>query len=67
MPSIFAAVTTSLGKGRDVGARHQALGSDAIRSGEGRIETGKGGEPGQARGKRETGSGKRDIRDGIRK
>ena len=43
MPSNFAAVTTSLGKGRDVGARHQALGSDAIRSGEGKRETGKEG------------------------
>ena len=43
MPSNFAAVTTSLGKGRDVGARHQALGSGAIRSGEERKEMGKEG------------------------
>ena len=42
MPSNFAAVTTSLGKGRDVGARHQALGSGAIRSGRRRRETGEG-------------------------
>ena len=60
MPSNFAAVTTSLGKGRDVGARHQALGSDAIRSGERRRETGKRGEPGQARG-----NGRRDRENGT--
>ena len=56
MPSNFAAVTTSLGKGRDVGARHQALGSGAIRSGKRRRETEEG-RAGIGSGKRETGSG----------
>ena len=36
VPSNFAAVTTSPRKGGDVGARHEALGSDAMRSGEGK-------------------------------
>ena len=63
MPSNFAAVTTSPRKGRDVGARHEALGSDAMRSGKGigrrsgrdRLreagrEAGSGWEPGSGKG-----------------
>ena len=57
MPSIFAAVTTSPRKGGDVGARHEALGSDAMRSGEGKSR-----EKGKSRDRlreagREAGSG----------
>ena len=59
MPSNFAAVTTSPRKGGDVGARHEALGSDAMRVENEKIgrKEGAGTGSGKREGRRDRGRG----------
>ena len=64
MPSNFAAVTTSPRKGGDVGARHEALGSDAMRVEKEKVgrKEGAGTGSGKREGRRDRG---RETRDGV--